>query len=346
MTIINNQRPGVYSRYDVSSAYTTPRSMQYAAVVAKATSGETGVLHSFTNYAQLIEAFSPDTEQTALRGCVQILLQSGVSRVYAVAVEDGGYEAALALVEEIDGIGAVVCDAAAQADLNVLKTSVLASSEAQRERVAYCAAGANSAEDAALALNCERVVLCCPEVKQSGGSVAHAVYSAAAIAGMALAKGDPAWNFSGEELTTVEDPAAIAESGIQTLLAAGVTVIENSGSRTECVRALTTCTQISGETNYTLRALNTILCIDDVMSAMRSALKATLRRRISGNSLDAIRSQAAVVLADKKADGIIEEYEAPQVSIHSEDPTVCVVELAFHVAHVISQIYVSAHIQV
>lgn len=347
MPVINNQRPGVYSRYDVSSAYAAPRSAAYAAVVARASGGERGVLHSFTSLSALAEAFPPDTGGAALRGCVQILLQSGVSKVYAVAVGPEGYAAALVKTEQLENVGAVVCDAVEAADLAAVKLSAQVSAEALRERVAFCGAAADGAAQAAETLNCERVVLCCPAVKQVGGGSAHAAYGAAALAGKVLAQGDAAYSFSGEALATVEQPETLGESEIQALLAAGVSVLEQSGGAVECVRALTTRTKTGGETDYALRGLNAILCIDDVMRAVRAALKAVLRGgRASGRSLEAIRSQAAVVLADKKSDGVIERYEAPLARIHAEDPTVCVVELAFHVAHVVSQIHVSAHIQV
>ena len=84
---IQNQRPGVYSQYDVTAAYATPRSLGYAAVVAKASGGETNTLYRFTTAAQLAASFDPDGAGKTLRGCVQILLQSGVAEVLAVAVD-------------------------------------------------------------------------------------------------------------------------------------------------------------------------------------------------------------------------------------------------------------------
>lgn len=348
---INNQRPGVYSSYNTSSAYTSARSAGYAAVVARAGDGqsETGVLYTFTSVAQLLSYFPNCSNNAPLRDCVRILLRSGVSRVYAVAVEEDYYEDALSLIENLDNVSAVVCDCTDAADLTALAASVQKSTDNLRERVAYC--GIASAEDAltsAQTLNHERVVLCCPAVSPvEAEALSSPVFSAAAMAGRVLSRNDPIWNYNGEPLSTVQSPVELEENQIQQLLAAGVTVLEPGQSGVECIRAMTTRTQTGDVQDYSLRSLNAVLCIDNVMQSVRDTLNVTLRgKRLAGHAPETIRSQVAVVLADKLDDGIIESYETPAVSVHPDDPTVCVVELAFGIAHVVSQIHITAHIQV
>ena len=348
MNLSSNQRPGVYSQYDITSAYLSPRSGSYAAVVAEGNGGETGKVHAITGMAQLTEAFGPDTGSATMRGCVQILLQAGVTRVYAVAVEGRDYAAALALAEELDNVGAVVCDCADAAGLPAVKASALKSSAALRERLAYVGLeDADEAVSAAQSLNCERVVLCCPAVAPAGLGASRAVFGAAALAGRVLAQNDCTYSFSGEALDTVQEPAKLTEAQVQALLAAGVTVLEAVGGAVECVRALTTSTKSGGETDYSLRGLNAILCIDNVMQGIRAGLRASLRGiRLSTGSLQSIQSQVVVELAAKADSGVIEGFETPKVYSDNADPTVCVVELSFAVAHVVSQIHVTAHIQV
>lgn len=347
MNLISNQRPGVYSRYDISSAYTAPQSGGYAAVVAKATGGEVGTLYTFTTLAQLGEVFSPDQDGAALRGCAEILLRSGVSQMYAVAVAED-YPAAFDLVSGLENVTALVCDCEKPEQLAAMKASVDKSAGALRERVGYCGlAGTQGATEAATALNSERMVLCCPAVAVSGGTQRHAAYGAAALAGRVLAQNDCTYNFSGEPLDRVEAPERLPEEDVQSLLACGVTVLEQSGGQVECVRALTTRTRSGGETDYALRGLNTILYIDSVMQGIRASLRASLRGvQLTTRSLHSIQSQVVVELAEKADRGVIESFDTPKVYSDKSDPTVCVVELAFHVAHVISQIHVTAHIQV
>lgn len=347
MIMTNNQRPGVYARYDTSTAYSSPQSQGYAAVIAKASGGAPGTLYTFTSIAQLMEAFPLVLPDKPLRECVQILLQSGVSKVYAVCVEQDFYEDAFALIEEIPGIRAVICDCSDDADFLALRDSVVRSAQGQRERIAYCGTSVLHAVQTAELLNSERVVLCCPSVMPFGSEHAHTVFAGAAMAGRVLSKNDPTWNYSGDHFLTVHEPIVLTEHEIQALLAAGITVFEQGEGAVECVRALTTRTKTGGELDYALRGLNAVLCIDDVMLSMRAALRAALHGSLMAErTLQAVRSQAAVVLAEKQDRGIVAAYQPPNTYGDPHDPSICVVELAFHIAHVINQIHITAHIQV
>ena len=51
-------------------------------------------------------------------------------------------------------------------------------------------------------------------------------------------------------------------------------------------------------------------------------------------------------LDEKEQQGFVTEFEPPVVYASEEDPTVCVVELEFHLASVPSQIYLTAHISI
>lgn len=343
----NNLRPGVYSRYDISSHYSTALSSRYAAVAAKSSGSAPQEALRFSSYAEAQQALPPDGDGECLLGCVRLLFDCGVSQVVAVAVKED-YAAALALVEEIPNIGAVVCDCTEEAGLAALRDSVHRSSGALRERIAFCGMDdPEAAAKAAKALNSERVVLACPAASPRGSARRGAVYTACALAGAVLAQDDPAHNFNGLRLSALESPDALEESQIQTLLGAGVTVCEEVGGAVECIRLTTTRTETSGEPDNTLRSVNTVLIIDDVMATIRSALKARLGgARISELSYGSIVSQVLVELAAKRESGVIESYEPPKVYGDSADPAVCVVELSFKVAQVLSQIHVVAHIEV
>jgi hypothetical protein len=337
----------VYSVYDVSAAYLSPRSNRYAAVAAKAVGGETGKVYTFASLGELDAVFSADGEATSLYGCVNVLLRSGVSRVLAVKVEDD-YEAAFSLLADEENIAAIVCDSEDEDVLLDLKDSILASSLAQKERVGFCgAAEAALALDLAAELNSERMIVCCPAVGCADSAYKKAAYGAAALAGAVLARNDPAYSFNGEPQAAVSSPMRLPEAKMQELIRGGVTVLEERGGVTGCVRAVTTRTKSGGEVDYALRGLNAILCIDDVMRHVRATLRAVLRGgRTGGRSTESIRSQTVIALADRLDAGILESYEPPRCYPDASDPTVCVVELSFRVAHVMSQIHVRAEIQV
>lgn len=344
---IQNQRPGVYSRYDVTSAYTAPLSLKYAAVVAKASGGEANTLYRFTNYNEACEAFLPDGDGVFMRSLIGLLFESGVSEVLAVSVGDS-YETALKALESIGNVGAIVCDATGASDLDALKAFVLTSSGVQRECLAFCGIG-NPADaiTASRALNCERVVLACPAVSSRSTGARTASLAAAALAGKILASGDAAANFNGDSFPLLTMPELLPEAMIQALLEAGVTVFESVGGVVECIRALTTRTRTNGVPDRGMAGINTILIIDDVVQAVRSTLKLRLGGgRINGSPIESIRSQVAIVLSDKRNDGLLESFAPPRCYPSASDPSVCVVEMSFTVAHVVNQIHVTAHIQV
>lgn len=345
--LINNQRPGVYSRYDLTSTYSTPRSANGAAVVARANGGVANTLYTFSSYQKAAEVFAPDAAGTHMLTCVKLLFDSGVSQVVAVRT-DGDYAAALEKLEQVDNIGAVVFDASNAADIQLVKASVQRSADGLRERVGYCGVDdAEAAVAAARAVNCERIVICAPAAAVQNGADAAAVYTACALAGKVLAQNDCAYNWNGAEFPLLEPPVRLEEAVIQQLIGAGVTVFEQVGDAVECIRAVTTRTKTGTVEDRSMHSLNTILIVDDVMQSIRAALKLRLRgARVSAQSLQSISSQVTVELAGKQDDGILESFSPPSVYLDESDPSVCIVELSFKVAHVVSQIYITAHIQV
>ena len=347
MAILNTLRPGVYSSYDVTSSYASARSGRYAAVAAKANGGVPGVLYVFSALPEACEVFAPDTEGVFMRAILKLLFDAGVSRVYCVSPEGDNYTAALAQTEEIENIGAVICDCKSSAGLLALARSLENASGNRRERIGFCGSDTVSAAmlDAQL-LNAERVCLCCPAVGIETGE-RSAVFAAAALAGKILAAGDPAINLNGEAFPQLLPPGTMSESEIQSLLSAGVTAFESCGGVCECVRAQSTRTKTDGAPDRTFAGLNTIMIIDDVLMGLRNSLRTKLRGgKAGGVSAEAIHSQVMVELAARRGEGLIESFSTPRCYASSGDPEVCVVELAFRVAHVVSQIAITAHIRV
>ena len=70
------------------------------------------------------------------------------------------------------------------------------------------------------------------------------------------------------------------------------------------------------------------------------------RAKNTAQSRSAIRSQVIVELENKVAEEIIDSYGEVTVSPSEDDPTVCLVDFAFTVAHGLNQIYLTVHITV
>ncbi|MCL2068343.1 MAG: hypothetical protein FWH00_00430 [Oscillospiraceae bacterium] len=340
---ISNQRPGIYSSYSVTSHYAAARSVMSAALVIKLPGFAQG-LHTFDSPAEAAEALgSYRTAQNALR----ILFDSGVSRVYLAAVNsdsDLDYLAAIGHIAELPGVGAVICDAQDEDDLLDLVDSVEASSQAMRERLLFVGIDtAAHAAAAASALNHERGIVCTPAAYIPGDDVPSALYTACAFAGSILAQPNPGHNFSAYALGPLSRVERLPEADVQSLIAKGVCVFEQIAGNVECIRAVTTRT----EPDLSMRPLNSILIIDDVMRSLRTGLHSFLRGARTGlYTHESISAQAAIILSQKRDEGILTSFEPPSARTSSEDPSVCIVQITFGVAHIVEQIHLSAHIRV
>ena len=90
-----------------------------------------------------------------------------------------------------------------------------------------------------------------------------------------------------------------------------------------------------------------VLIVDDVIPAVRQALRSKFARaKNTAQSRSAIRSQVIVELEKKVAEEIIDSYGEVTVTASEDDPTVCLVEFSFAVAHGLNQIYLMVHITV
>jgi hypothetical protein len=335
-----NQRPGIYSNYSVTSRYAAARSAMNAALVLKLP-GFTAGLHTFESLADELEALG---SYRAARNACRILFDSGVSRVYLAAAQDD-YLAAIGLIAELPDVGAVICDADDEDDLLDLIDSVAASGDSMRERLLFVGAETvGKAAAAAAAVNHERGIVCAPAAYIPGDDgVPDSLYTACAFAGAVLAQGNPGHNFSAHALPPLSRVERLSEPDVQMLIRGGVSVFENIAGGVECVRAVTTRTQ----PDLSLRPLNSVLIIDDVMRSLRLGLGSLLRGMRTGLiTHESISAQAAIILAVKRDEGILRGFEPPVVRGSAEDPSVCVVQLSFSVAHIVEQIHVNAHIRV
>ena len=343
MNVTEHQRPGVYSVYDASSAAYGSTGGRAAAVVAVSAKGTAGEIYPLTSLEQAEAVF---TAGEKLTGLVKLLLLNGAAMVYAVPVEEegetGDYEAAFRALEKVEDIAVVVCDSEELEVQKALRESVKNASQARRERISVVP-GDNGAAVTQLTqragdLSCERVVLVAP-----GGAEA-----AAAVAGAIAGERDPAVPLGGAELKGgISLEENWNDNEVDTLILGGVTPLEQSGGVVSVIRGVTTRTKTGEAKDPTWRELTTIRVVDDVIPALRSALRAKFSRaKNTEQGREAIRSQVIVELENKVADEIITGYDDVTVSALEDNPTVCLVEFKFTVAHGLNQIWLNAHITV
>lgn len=332
MSVTNHERPGVYSRYDASTVVKGRGGGGCVGLAALCGTGTAGTLYTFNRYEEAVTAFGGEETLTEL---VRLLFLNGAAQVKAVPV-----------AEEAEDIAVVVCDSGELTVQQALRDSVKAASEARRERIAVV--GGKAGENAtalvqrAEGLNSERVVLTAPVGEGGGAAVA------AAVAGAIAGESDPAIPLGGAELKGVDGlEARYGDTEIDTLVRGGVTPVEQAAGVVSVVRGVTTRTKTGEAADATWRELTTIRIVDDVIPTVRDALRARFRRaKNTEQSRGAIRSQVVLELENKLAREIITGYGEVSVEADADNPTVCLVDFSFTVAHGLNQIWLSAHITV
>lgn len=348
---ILHERPGVYSAYDTSSVVSGRAAVRAVGVAAKAAKGEADKPVTVTGYAAGTAVFG---EGEGMSVILRLLFAGGASSVTAVRVGGEGaaedYARAFAALGKED-VGILVCDSGEEAVQQALRAAVEEASSLRHERIAV--AGCAGADVQALtaraaALNSERVVLVGPDALDEGGEPLSGVFAAAAVAALAASGGDPAVPLNGGELKGLGGLAAdYSDADIDALVRGGVTPLECVGGVTSPVRGITTRTKTGGAPDATWRELTTIMIVDDVIPAVRAALRSRFSRsKNTARSRAAIRSQVIVELEKKLAAEIISGYDGVTVSASAEDPTVCLVEFGFSVAHGLNQVRLTVHIEI
>ena len=340
-----HERPGVYSSYDASAVVSSSGGSATVGLVAVSTGGEENTLYKWSRYEEAAQVFGESDPLTVL---VRLLFQNGAGAVYVVPVRNQeGYEAAFALLAAEEGISIVTCDSTEATVHQALRESVNEASQARRERIAVVegASGENAQTlaERAQALNAERVVLVGPTAvgEQSG-------LLAAAVAGAIAKESDPAVPLGGATLSGLSGLSQkYGDSEIDVLVKGGVTPVEEVGGVVSVVRGITTRTKTGEAGDTTWRELTTIRIVDDVIPTVRNSLRSRFRRaKNTEQSRGAIRSQVVLELENKLSREIITGYGEVTAQVDAENPTVCVVEFSFNVAHGLNQIWLSAHITV
>lgn len=352
MNITVHQRPGVYSSYDASSVVSGSGSGRLVGLVAVSVQGEAGVPQTITSYDKAVAAFGSSGAED-MAELIRLALKNGASGVVAVPVaNEEGYQAAFDTLAELEDLAVVICGSTDQEVQQKLRDSVVQASQARRERLAVVAGGAAEEVEALIArakeLNSERVVLVAPGAVNGEGEAISGLSVAAAVAGAIAGGSDPALPLGGAELYGLYGlERRYGDGDLDLLILGGVTPVESVGGVVSVVRGITTRTTTGEAADSTWRELATIRIVDDVIPSLRSALRAKFRRaKNTEQSRSAIRAQVVLELENKLEREIITGYENVSVTADSEDPTRCLVEFSFTVAHGLNQIWLSAHITV
>lgn len=350
MSESRHERPGVYSSYDASAVVTAGRGSKIIGVAAKAASGTVGEVVTLTGYTAGVAAFGEDVDP-GMSTILRLLFLNGASTVAAVRVadEEPDYAGAFGVLGKVEA-QILVCDSGELSVQQALRTAVETASEQRRERIAVVGgSGLKASElvERAAELNSERMVLVGPDLVRGEGTL-PGVFASAALAGAIASGTDPAIPLNSAELSGLEGLTEdYTDNDIDLLVRGGVTPLESVGGVVSPVRGITTRTTTGGAADSTWRELTTILIVDDIIPSIRTALRSRFSRaKNTARGRSAIRSQVIVELEKKVAAEIIDSYGEVTVNALEEDPTVCLVEFGFAVAHGLNQIYLTVHMTV
>ncbi len=353
MSVTIHERPGVYSSYDALSVIRGGKVGKTVGVAAAATAGTPNEAVLLNSFREGQAEFGADGETAGMEALLRVLYENGAGSVQAVRVDTSGesadYASAFAVLSELDDVDVIVCDSTELAVQQALRGSVEAASALQRERIAVtgvCGTRVSEMVEQAAALNSERVVL--TATNMAGEHDESAALVAAAVAAVIAGNDDPSAPIHGTPLQGVAGLAGrFTDTEIDWMVRGGVTPVEAMGGIVSPVRAVTTRTTTGGAGDATWRELTTILVVDDVIPTIRDSLRARFSRsKNTAQSRGAIRSQVILELEDKLANERIDSYGEVKVSAVENDPTVCLVEFSFAVAHGLTRIYLTAHITV
>ena len=347
---VKHERPGVYSSYETSSLTAASAGGGRVAVIAACAAdaalvGEAQIqrVYRWNSYSKA----AADVGECVLSQMAQLAIRNGAGTVYGVPVT-GDYSAAIAAVAAIEDVPIVVCDSTDLKVQQALKDMVQECSGARKERIAVVGGAAGESVEQlvkrAEGLNCERVVLVAPGAVDGDGGYMCAAAEAGAIAGTT----DPALPLGGAQLYGLAGlECTYDDNEIDELVRGGVTTLEALAGSCYVVRGVTTRTTTGGAADTTWRELTTILVVDEVIPGLRNALRAKFNRaKNTAQTRGAIRSQTMMELEKRVSREIIDGYEDVTVSALEDDPTICLVEFAFTVAHGLNQVWLSAHITV
>ncbi|MEG2119544.1 MAG: phage tail sheath subtilisin-like domain-containing protein, partial [Pseudoflavonifractor sp.] len=267
-----HERPGVYSSYDASTVVSGRGGGRTVGIAAISTGGTAGTLHHITRTEDAVAQFGSKDHLTAL---IRALFLNGAGAVTAVPVgAESGYAAAFAALATEENLAVITCDSTTLTVQQALRESIKTAAEARHERIAVVSGAAGETVSQlvtrAEALNSERMVLVTPESADEKTGAA-----AAATAGTIAGERDPAVPLGGAELAGMTGPAVqYSDNELDLLIRGGVTPLERIGGIVSVVRGITTRTKTGTAADSTWRELSTILIVDEVIPAIRDALRA------------------------------------------------------------------------
>lgn len=336
-----NERPGIYTEYSVKRGVRGFGRGGAVGLAATALAGETGKVVAVSDEASARAEFGGNMAQL-----VKILLENGAGVIYCCRAESGGYDSAFSALMAVENIKYMLCDSREASVHAKMLSAIDGADEKSKYRIGIVESG-NGTRAALIsdaeALGSERMVLVSHhETEGVAGSVA------AAVCGVLAGESDPAVPLNGAVLAGLGDIGGnFSDADLNLLVRGGVLPLETRSGSICVIRGITTRSKTEGVADDTWREVNTILIVDEVIPALRDALKIDFARaKNTAQTRGAIRTRVVIELENYLKNEIIESYDNVTVMASADAPDTCVVSFDFTVAHGLNIIRLSANITV
>lgn len=345
----NSMRPGIYASYSMSPGYISTVGKGIGILAASPNRVEEPKrIHSFLQAEQI---FGAEGSTNRVLSYLKLLYQNGVGKVYALTADCNNQKDREKQIEKLflsDDVYLIIGDPGLERSADFLKRRLNELEQAGSEKLLVLGAETvSAAESLAERLNNKRCLLAYPPLKNVSDNLNLAP---AALAALISNCKYPAENLNGKEivLENMASLQAVEEENINQLLKKGVSVFERLGERIELIRGGTTATKNEqGEEDYSLRSLEVVLTVDQVIPTIRKQLKEMMKTaRNNQQSMESIASMILCRLEEDRMAGLLAEYDPPRVEFDPDDPTVCIVTVAFRVQQGIQQLYLTVQIAV
>ena len=267
-----------------------------------------------------------------------IALKNGAPKVIAIAVDNSylGYEYGFSLLEDVPEVSVIICDNETVDVSLLLKDSVEAASQDQKERMGIVSIS-NASDKIACAENfdCERIIIVAQDCIDN--EMGNGCLLTAALAGIIAGSEEIIIPFKNIKLSGIsavfED---LSSFDVNSYLNAGITPFEYENSQLKPIKVI--------NSKGTPNDVNTILTIDYVINSLRTCLKSMFEGEYSDSLLlSAIKTQTQILLEDFLNNGIINNFSISEIAL--DENNICNVKIEFTPITLVNQLSITANIR-
>ena len=283
-------------------------------------------------------------------GSACLLINSGAKKVYiAISHSTEDFHKIISKLEVISDIALVIVDTKDTSIYPALSQHLDIMASNKKERLAIISEQSfQQALVTANTLNNYRIILSFQQsqlqknIEQNPNNTFNTLL---ALAFQIAASSDPTQNFNYKKLDIIKSVDQISEDIVQQAIISGVLTLENQGQNIVVIKAVTTSSRQNNDGDTTMENISTIITVDYIIKAIRNRLDSILKDAKNNDATkQRISSQIIIIMSQFLDQGLINQFQNPNVYPSQQDSSICIIELKFNVASAVNQICLTAEI--